>query len=353
LSYYRLQQQVTVPAFSLGFAANADGSRLYASFAAGNGISHIAAVTYLADRWSRLAPRVKASLGKAAAYQVAIWHLSAALPITKRTVHARVIRRAALRLVAYASARDQEQVVACKNANCGEDAPSPQLATTSGDSTVSDQIINIALFIGNLEQSFDDYQALDLRLGGIYATVCTGQDTAINTSKISDMPPRPCAPGFGRHPTQHYDVQVRRDYQKKNGKVNKVYTGTANVYVPRQDHIQYLQVAWNITLKHGDVGGFNRSSQRSMKRGDDGREEEGGGSGGAAGDAFAGASAGGAVGASSAVLGGDRSRGLERGGRGSGGRVGRSRRPVVSGRWRDADGHAGRAVGAVPVVYGA
>ena len=60
------------------------------------------------------------------------------------------------------------------------------------------------------------------------------------------------------------------------------------------------------------------------------------GADGAAGDAVAGSAAGGAQGASRAVLGGDRSWGVERGGGGGGGRVGGRWRPVVQGGWRDA-----------------
>lgn len=103
----------------------------------------------------------------------------------------------------------------------------------------------------------------------------------------------------------------------------------------------------------GSQGGFNRLSQRLMERGCDGREETGGGSGWAAGDAFARATAGGQVGASSAVLGGDRAWAVKRGCCSPGGRVGRGRCPVVSGGWRDADGHARCAVGTVSVVRGA
>jgi SAM-dependent methyltransferase len=61
------------------------------------------------------------------------------------------------------------------------------------------------------------------------------------------------------------------------------------------------------------LGGFNRSSQRSTKRSCDEREEAEVGSGWSADDAVAGASAGRASGAPSAVLGGDRSRRFERG----------------------------------------
>jgi len=87
----------------------------------------------------------------------------------------------------------------------------------------------------------------------------------------------------------------------------------------------------------GSQGGFNRSSQRSMKEGCDGQAERMGVTGdGAAGDAFAGAAAGGASGASSAVLGGDRSWRDECRRRGGGWRVGDRWRPVVPGGWRDA-----------------
>ena len=58
---------------------------------------------------------------------------------------------------------------------------------------------------------------------------------------------------------------------------------------------------------------IQRSSQRLIERSCDGQEAKGVGSGWAAGDALAGASAGGQVGASSAVLGGDRARAVERG----------------------------------------
>jgi hypothetical protein len=105
---------------------------------------------------------------------------------------------------------------------------------------------------------------------------------------------------------------------------------------------------------HGGQGGFNRSSQRSMKEGCDGQAEGLGiGSDGAAGDAVAGAPAGGASGASAAVLGGDRSWTGQRCGRGRGGCLAGGGRPVVSRGWRDADCHSGAAVGTVSVVRGA
>jgi hypothetical protein len=100
----------------------------------------------------------------------------------------------------------------------------------------------------------------------------------------------------------------------------------------------------------GSQGGFNRSSQRSVRRGCDGSEGAGVGVGGSAGDAVAGASAGWSSRASPAVLGRDRWRGLERGGGGRGGCLGAGRCPVVSGGWRDGAAVACRAVGAVPVV---
>jgi putative transposase len=97
----------------------------------------------------------------------------------------------------------------------------------------------------------------------------------------------------------------------------------------------------------GSQGGFKRSSQRSIRECCDGQEGSGLGACGSAGDALAGASAGRPVGASAAVLEGDREGRFERGG---GGRVGSGWCPVVSGGWRHGDRHADRAVGAVPVV---
>jgi transposase InsO family protein len=100
----------------------------------------------------------------------------------------------------------------------------------------------------------------------------------------------------------------------------------------------------------GSQGGFKWSSQRSIERSFDGREKTGCGSGWEAGDAVAGAAADRSARASSAVLGGDRSRTVERGCCGAGRGIGGGRRPVVSRGWRDAVRHAGPSVGAVPVV---
>ena len=100
----------------------------------------------------------------------------------------------------------------------------------------------------------------------------------------------------------------------------------------------------------GSQGGFERSLQRSIRERCDGHEVSGLGTCGSAVVALAGTSAGGPVGASAAVLGDDRSGRLERGGRRGGRRVGSGWCPVVSGGWRHADRHAGRAVGAVPVI---
>jgi transposase InsO family protein len=100
----------------------------------------------------------------------------------------------------------------------------------------------------------------------------------------------------------------------------------------------------------GSQGAFKWSSQHLIGRCCDGQEGAGMGARRAAGDAIARPSAGGAAGASAAVLGGDRAGRAQRRGWGRGGRVGGRGRPVVSGGWRDADRHARRAVGAVSLV---
>ncbi|MQA74697.1 MAG: IS3 family transposase [Solirubrobacterales bacterium] len=101
----------------------------------------------------------------------------------------------------------------------------------------------------------------------------------------------------------------------------------------------------------GSQGEFKWSSQRSIERSCDGHEEKAAvGPGCSAGDAVTGTSAGGAEAAPPAILGGDRSRPVQRGLGGRGGRVGGGRRPVVSRGWRDAVRHSRRGVGAVPVV---
>jgi putative transposase len=101
----------------------------------------------------------------------------------------------------------------------------------------------------------------------------------------------------------------------------------------------------------GCQGGFNWSSQRSMKEGCDGQAEGMGvGDDGAAGDAVAGAAVGGVSGGSRGVLARDRRRDDNGGGRRADGRVGGGWCPVVSGRWRDANCLSCPAVGALLIV---
>src|SRR5215216_7025012 len=94
----------------------------------------------------------------------------------------------------------------------------------------------------------------------------------------------------------------------------------------------------------GSQGGFQRSSQRSIRRGCDGQAKTSVGSSWTTGDAVTGTTAGGSTRASPAVLGGDRAGRAQRRGRRRGRRVARGRRPVVSGGWRDAADRSGFAV---------
>jgi len=102
----------------------------------------------------------------------------------------------------------------------------------------------------------------------------------------------------------------------------------------------------------GAQGGFNRSSQHLdlevWRYGC--RETPAGDSCDARPDVVARPAVGCAARGPGAVLGGDRARRVERGRGGRGWRVAAGRDPVVPAGWRDAAGHAGPAVGAVPVA---
>jgi hypothetical protein len=102
----------------------------------------------------------------------------------------------------------------------------------------------------------------------------------------------------------------------------------------------------------GSEGGFNQSSQHLelevLRYGR--RETPAGDSCDARPDVLARPSFGGATPGPGAVLAGDRSRHVERGCGSCGRRVADRRLAVVPSGWRDAAGHAGPAIGAVPVV---
>ena len=99
------------------------------------------------------------------------------------------------------------------------------------------------------------------------------------------------------------------------------------------------------------LGGFNWWSQRLTLRGCYAEEKPGVESCRCSRNALGWASACGAAGASGAVLGGDRSRGVKREGCGRGGCVAEHWCPVVPQGWRDAASRARARVGALSVVH--
>jgi hypothetical protein len=283
ISDYRIRRELTVPAFALSLGQNEFGADLYDIFPEGNGLSNMPELEFLTERWAKSSSHFQAVRFAAAAFQVAIWHESAGLPIEPGSVPSGAIRRYAKRLVDSANTEDQYQGEKCEEESCGEDSIAPELQARVGDSTISNQIIEIELGLGNLEKSFNEFQAIDLRLNGAYASICTGTNTHIEPTQPYTGTIPPCASGSGKGSNLHYPQEIVADYRCIRGRFesgtctlpdprdrhcaegkiiegvcnlgmpNRSQTGNATISFPREQHIEYVQLVWRYDLGPSDV----------------------------------------------------------------------------------------------------
>jgi hypothetical protein len=179
-SSYRINNGPTVPAFSLRLGGAADPSVVLSAIRAKDygAIPGANQATYLATKHSLLG---KPLPGKAelAAVQLAIWRFTDSIPLTQTTVPNAAIRGRARKLVA--AARGQQ----------GPDSPAAlglRTFATGGD--LHNERVQLQVRSDDIEDTFNTYQDIDVRVGDDFATVSTGTVTLLDVRAPRPTPHR-------------------------------------------------------------------------------------------------------------------------------------------------------------------
>jgi hypothetical protein len=270
---YKIGGTGTVPVYSLTLGRRPDTAAPLGGIDPESArIPGLGEATYLA---TCSASRDIHALRAAAAYQLAIWHFTGAVPLTPNTVPDAGIRRTALGLVASASAAlSADPHRSCMSAaddpltpggfSKASYAPSISLAS---DETVKYQVISITLDPGNPNQYELKPQALELQIDGVPTFVCTGQDSTVDTAKARMKPvhlacgkkadPAHPVPNQLQYEVDHTSPQFPVDkdghYSPRPGQAPLHGFAAAVVRLPRRGAKQQVRVLWNSSSTPGVV----------------------------------------------------------------------------------------------------
>jgi hypothetical protein len=257
-SWYRVGDTGTVPVYSLTLGRRPDPEQALEGIEPkASLIRGLAEATYLA---TCSAQRGVTAIRGAAAYQLAIWHFANAVPLTRTTVPDVEVRASAQRLVRQAAAAVEARD-SCMDPNKdplteegfsrASFGPSISLAS---DQTVSEQVVSVTLDSGNVNKFIEEPQVLEIRIDGVPAFVCTGQETTIDTDQAKLLPVKaPCGKTTGSTQLQYplgdtlptFPVDGNGHYKPKKGQVPLHGFASAVVRLPRRGAKQQVRVLWN------------------------------------------------------------------------------------------------------------
>jgi hypothetical protein len=258
VAFYRLGVG-TVPAYSLSLGSRpSPGIELEGVDPASSSINGLQEATYLAGCSSKREVALPLRPSVAAAYQIAIWHFTNDVPLSRQTVASRSIL---LRATSLAIAAERA-VESHSNANYCEPVKSEGLSgaawgaaikVVTGTQSVSDQGLNIYLSTGSENQYPIHPQALEVRVNGVPAFVCTGARSMIKTGREVDLPVKPpCGEEFGPHQLQ-FRVHATPIAGPKHAPLLQRLYAQATISVPRRDYPQQIEVLWNSKSESGAV----------------------------------------------------------------------------------------------------
>jgi hypothetical protein len=228
-SSYRINSGPTVPAFSLRLAGEANPSDVLSAIRARDygTIPGANQATYLAANHSMLGKPLQ-SKAELAAVQLAIWWFTDSIPLTRTSIPNAKFRGRARRLVAAARGKQ------------GPDLPSSlgvRAFTIGGD--LQNERVQLQVRSDDIEDTFNTFQDIDVRVGDDFATVSTGTVTLLDISA-----PRP---------TPHrIPISILPRYLTEQGALT--------LLVPHQSGVTHLEFGWGATLDPGVLFGPSGSS---------------------------------------------------------------------------------------------
>lgn len=255
VSFYRIEDSDTVPGYSLSPSLPNPNDILHAGNPIGSWEYHLPEITDLARRSEKENVAQTLNQTRAAAFQIAIWSLVDNFTISQGTVPSTVIRQKAQRLRADALAECSLTAHNNKvNNRCqppiSEEATKPEMKTIVGDATESSEIIRLDLNSGTPESSFNEEQAIDVRINGVWTVVCTSQETEIDTSRIIPGSLKKNCKAQGEEETQHFGTRVTPLHHASELPVDN---DSAIIGLPRLNRNETVEFVWQFGFEAGTI----------------------------------------------------------------------------------------------------
>jgi hypothetical protein len=213
-----------VPGFSLRITGAANPSDVLSAIRARDYGAILGAdqATFLAAKHSLLG-RPLPGKAELAAVQLAIWRFTDSIPLTKTSVPNATIRSRARKLVAAARGRP------------GPDSPAAlglRAFATGGD--LQNERVQLQVRSDDIEDTFNTYQDIDVRVGDDFATVSSGTVTRLDVRASRPTPHR-------------IPITVMPHYLTEQGALT--------LLVPHQSGVTHLEFGWGATLDPGVLFG--------------------------------------------------------------------------------------------------
>jgi hypothetical protein len=259
-TYLRVDDQADVAVYSLSFATAVDRTTQFKAIDADtSAIPHLDQITSLVRDSAAEAQRGTLTSVRAAAYQIALWHLTDNLSIDAVHVPKQAIRSAAKELI-HRSITEANQARKCTGSQCV--APLSTAATMATlsvrvGSTVDDAVIRIAI-ITPIRRFFNRRQYVDLRINGLGATLCPGETDIIRVDKPATHNVLMSSCKFRSHdPAQRgprfADLPRLLVERISTLPTSDIVNNTITALIPRQDTSQEIQVNWPFNNDPGMV----------------------------------------------------------------------------------------------------
>lgn len=258
-AYFRVDNQDDVPVYSLSLMAEVDRTvQLEGIDADTSEIGHLDQITSLVRDSATEANRGALTDARAAAYQIAIWHLTDDLSVDQVHVPNKAIRSTVGKLL-QSSKSESDRDHSCTGPHCDTPISTATTAATLSvrvGNTVGDAALRIAI-VTSLNSVFTKRQYVNLRINGLGATLCPGEIDRIRVDKPATHDVLKSSCEFRSHDPEHKGDPTTADLPRLIvERISTVPTsGVANnaliVHIPRQESAQEIQVNWQF---HNDPG---------------------------------------------------------------------------------------------------
>src|SRR6266566_1521182 len=259
-AYLRIDNQADDAVYSLSLATAVDRTtQLNAIDADSSEIPQLDQITSLVRDSATEATHGTLTNARAAAYQIAIWHLTDNLSVDSAHVPRRAIRAMVKELI-HRSATETDQNRKCTGSQCPTLRSTAQTEATLNvrlGSTVNDTVLRIAI-ITPIKRFFNHRQYVDLRINGLGATLCPGEIDRIRVDKPATHDVLKSSCEFRGHDPSEKSPRfagLARLIVERVSTLPKsdIVTNTITAFIPRQDTSQEIQMNWPFTNGPGMV----------------------------------------------------------------------------------------------------